>query len=1076
VCSSDLLFEDITGGSHVVQLNGTQSWTNYTFTPDLLIPGIHQCIWQARDRAANTNQTPVIQFTVVHVNPPVITNITYAPTSPAELDPNVTINVTANVTDTTAVSKVIIQYKESGAGGWSSAEMANIGGNLYRGSFVPTTENVWTFRVFANNTAGNWNVSAETNLTITYERNWTRAPASFGAVSGLINSNVSLGTIIVNNTGDAAITFEIDSVWLNAFFNESMPFTVPFNGTRAIAVSATALSTASQDDITFTIRALNTSTPQNATANATLVSYVSGPALYVTIETAPAGVAQGDSNINLLAKVKNIGNDTAADTWLAWNLPSGWSIGTGAQNVSIGVLGVGQSATNGVVVSIAGDATTGTQPLISTSVCTGTTGSASRNVYVSGITPPGPAPGPGGGGGGGAIAVTAPELVLSVPQTIEILIGQSESAIASVKNPSGYSDLQDLTITTSGSLSQYVTVEPSVINTLLPGQTKQFVLTVKAPSYLSEGKYPLTVKVSGTMKGTGVLVTKSATVDIVIYTSATERGNISIIDAENAIKNMTNTGFNVGRAEDLLNKAKEALIEKDFTTAKTYADEIIRLKEKAFAVNSAIEELARKIAEADTFGRETTESKAALELAKEAFSRGDYDKAEARLNSAALTFAIESNRINAAKLLVQWWWLFILAAIITAFLAATVWRELKLWLITRRLEALRREERVINELMTGAQKEYYKERTMPKLTFYRTMYEYEKRLERIRAMIANLTSERANMIRVVEELNKLEMEDKKLKDLIMELQRNYFEKGKISKELYTRHLRAYVARRSAIAQSKEAAKARLKEEERAPAEKVRKLWSAYNESMSSIEEYFGIRKAAGAKVKKEVTKAVTKPAKLPEKRKAFGTQMKEVARDAYGDLLAAMRRLRTTGARAKGEGVRTRLKEEAAGVGFKEELARITLRGKEKSFIRTIRKSVAKAYEGLRPPRPEKAKAEAKPGKTKTIMLEEAEALTGKWSEMAQKTGELEERIKETERNLRAGITQGLGEAEGRLTESALGGIKQKAGEAMEKLEGRRAELEPDVEETVERFKEGLGDAYNRFKSAVKRLSRRGAE
>jgi uncharacterized protein YjbJ (UPF0337 family) len=204
--------------------------------------------------------------------------------------------------------------------------------------------------------------------------------------------------------------------------------------------------------------------------------------------------------------------------------------------------------------------------------------------------------------------------------------------------------------------------------------------------------------------------------------------------------------------------------------------------------------------------------------------------------------------------------------------------------------------------------------------------------------------------------------------------------------------------------------------------------------------------------------------------------MKEVARDAYGDLLAAMRRLRTTGARAKGEGVRTRLKEEAAGVGFKEELARITLRGKEKSFIRTIRKSVAKAYEGLRPPRPEKAKAEAKPGKTKTIMLEEAEALTGKWSEMAQKTGELEERIKETERNLRAGITQGLGEAEGRLTESALGGIKQKAGEAMEKLEGRRAELEPDVEETVERFKEGLGDAYNRFKSAVKRLSRRGAE
>jgi|GEM_PF-4932192 len=844
--SNATLFEDITGGSHVTQLNGTQGWTNYTFTVDLLTTGVHQCIWQAKDKPANSNSTPTIQFTVAHVSPPEITNVSYSPTAAAQLYPGATITVTANVTEKTVMSKVLLRYRESG-GSWSETEMSNTVGNLYSGTFTPNTENTWTFKVFANDSSGNSNESAETNVTIAYTRTWNNTPTSLGAVSGLINTNASLGTITINNTGNANITFEITTA-SNAFFNVSMPFTLQPNETAAIAVNATTGSTTGQENIILTITALNTSTPQNATVNATLASYVSGPYLYVSIETAPSAVTQGDSSINLLAKVKNIGNSTASNTWLAWSLPSKWSIASGSQNASIGTLGVGQSATNGMVVSVGSDATTGTQTLLASAGSSETTGSASKSVTVSST----------GGGtiitetvagsvgfvtGGGGTGAAQPDIRIVTPSSTEILIGKSEAIVIGVTNTNGIATLKNVTLKTSGFLSQYVTVEPPLIDVIYPNQTKYFTVTVKAPTYMSDQTVKLGLTTSGYLVNgpSESPVSNSASVNLLIHTITTGAANVSLLDAEGAIRNMTDAGFNVGGENNLLTQAKAALDKKDLAGAKKLADEILRLEEKAFTVNNGIKDLESKITDAVAGGRETTESTKALGLAKEAFGRGDYDLAESRLSAASLTFTIESQRINAVQFLLRWWWAVIIASAIVSFLAISVRRELIMWNLTRRLAALHEEEKALTELMTRLQKEYYKERTVPKLEFYRNMYEYEKRLEKVRESIAKLTTEKVKMVKVTEELSRLELEDKKIKELIISLQHRYFEEGKVTKDTYMRQMRAYTGRRAEIAQNREAAKARLKYEEKRPYGKTRKhAFDAYNRFMSALEKIFRI--------------------------------------------------------------------------------------------------------------------------------------------------------------------------------------------------------------------------------------------
>ena len=71
------------------------------------------------DAAGNTNQTQV-NFTVSDATAPTFANTTNSPNTTAALDPNKEVNITANVTDFTAVDSVVLQVREYNISGWTN--------------------------------------------------------------------------------------------------------------------------------------------------------------------------------------------------------------------------------------------------------------------------------------------------------------------------------------------------------------------------------------------------------------------------------------------------------------------------------------------------------------------------------------------------------------------------------------------------------------------------------------------------------------------------------------------------------------------------------------------------------------------------------------------------------------------------------------------------------------------------------------------------------------------------------------------------------------------------------------------
>jgi uncharacterized membrane protein len=796
--------DNATGTDSNSSLSGTDAWANRTLTAAQLLPRGYNCSITAYDIAGRGNTTGSFSFTVADVTPPLVHNISHAPMDKDTLDPGVMISVAANVTDEGTLDTVMLDYKQADAGTWNSRVMYPLGGNMYGGNFTPDVANNWMFRITANDTAGNTNSSAETGISVFLDGSWS--VGSLGTVSGIINGNVSVGNLIVNNTADYNQTFTIASNWGNTFFNStSISLASGTNG--AIAISATASGSVREDAVMLTVTAQNaTASPASRTASFTLVSYTNGPYLYVTVST-PDSVTQGDNAI-LNATVKNLGNTSATGTTLSWSLPSGWTITSGSSITSIGFLGINEQASVGIIANVNSSAGTGTQTVVVQASSDQTSNSGSRNVVVSatsGTIVQQTTIVVGGAAGGGGGAVPTPTLSVTAPANAAVQIGTEDGFPVKVTNTFD-DNLANIRLEVSGFLSQYLSIEPPTIALLKPGEVGQFIVKIKAPDYLSDQNFQLNITVRAdrvTARGTTEL-TKSLTTGLLLLAVAPEQVSGSLTDAEQAIKDVEAAGLNAQKLQQLLTDAKSALEAKNYADADRLVKEIMRLKDVALGATAQLKTMEEKIAAVHAEGLSTPETERVLQLAQEALDRGDFDRAAARLGSASLTFALETKgQVNVIALSLHWWWLIALGSLMTATGAATAWRELTLWRIGKGLSNMRREERSINELMGQTQAAYYHGQSIPKVDFYKTMYEYEKRLAEVHADFSRLVTQRAKLINATDEVKRLDSEDAKLKRLIIELQKRYFEEGRMGKAAYERQMHELVRRRSELAEQHE---------------------------------------------------------------------------------------------------------------------------------------------------------------------------------------------------------------------------------------------------------------------------------
>ncbi len=466
------------------------------------------------DTAAHVN-TSVVRYFTVDTASPQFNSLTTVPSLEPNLDPNLNISVYANITDnTTAVGTVIFQYKLSNDTAYRNITMMyNTGDSLYNASFNATQNGTYNLRIWANDSVGNLNESAVTNILVQFDRNWTRAPAQLAAVRTSLNRNVSLGNITINNTGDYAVQFNISSDSAKTYFNESSNFAVLANSVKQIEILDNG-TVAGVKSITLNITTNDTlAFPSSQTTTASIVVAEGQPVFvsrFTTPSTGALSVTQGDTAVEFVATTENIGEGNATNVVFHFRIPDAWTVTFGELSRSAAEFNSGEKETRTIRVTIPSTFAAGDYVVFANA--TGVNGSG-YNISTINLTfgdtllvTVNALAALGGGGsssassstsssststttttaGGSAGGEVAKKAFGDVTETIEstevfsVVRGLGEATPISIANLYEHALMENIELAVVGFLGQYVVVSPPVELSgitslqLVPGKTELF--------------------------------------------------------------------------------------------------------------------------------------------------------------------------------------------------------------------------------------------------------------------------------------------------------------------------------------------------------------------------------------------------------------------------------------------------------------------------------------------------------------------------------------------------------------------------------------------------------------------------
>jgi hypothetical protein len=796
---------------------GNHSAATSSWTVSGVSDGTYDWNCLAFDNASNGNWSASnSSFFIDAYSPPAINYVVLSPNSTDDLDPGITINVTANITDPSNVSVAIFQYKIPSISTWTNVTMNNISQNEWNASFFVDVSQygVWQYRIWANDTLGHYtNASSiqQYNVSVTSDYSWRANPEDLGEKSILFETNGSLGVVVINNTGDYGLNFRISSSFANTFFNISDPnsFDIPAKGVEYININVTSPSEPSVYPIQIFVNDTNgLSSPASATLNATLISSSTSAYLAVTIVRFENIVQQSSSGLNYSAKIRNIGSENASDVWINWTLPPGFSNTTGTLAYFAGNVSNGSTIWSNITIYVSSSA----NALLSSMVVfanssSNTSAGASLNVSVvcsnsdsvcgtgcSYLTDDDCSTPQNNGGTGGttmtSIAGIAKgyEIDLNVPPRFDINRGERKSMRVEISNMVAGSKLKGVMLSMSGYVQTFMNFSPSYIDEIGYGETKYFDVEISAPIYAIYGEYSLNITASGTFtEGDKTThATKNGVVFIVTHKFIGNDTMTFIDTAKNVLIEMTEAGLDTTQVSDLIERMNKSAEEGNYDNAKDLADEVAGIRGKAFSLNSQLSEAQQKIDAVRSANVDLPQSEKMLSLAKSAFLRGDYAKAEERLSSTMLIFAVESGNAGLWIFVKNFWWVLVPVILAACAGAITARKRIAISTLNKKLDLLVDEERVIQDLIASAQKEHFIERRTNADEYERSMKNFENGINAIKKKRADSLLRLSRKLKKGDALKKMKEEKTRVKGHIVDLQNSYFRKGKMGKSYYER--------------------------------------------------------------------------------------------------------------------------------------------------------------------------------------------------------------------------------------------------------------------------------------------------
>jgi len=337
--------------------------------------------------------------------------------------------------------------------------------NIYR-----LKEGDWYWKVEVNDSSSNLNISEIRVFTI--GSIWDVSPTDLGTIGVALSTNVSVGTLTINNTHPSRnVTINITHDFNGTVtFNETLPFSLTNtntgNNTQQIQINVTSPSTEGSTDIVFNITATDAdlggnSVPALRTVSVTLISTASSAFLVSNFETVPSSVSQGETSISLVASVTNNGQGDAQAVILNFSLPSGWTNTSGALSQSLGIILSGGQKNASITVNVSENATTGTVTLyanvsgqnssgtdLNSSFITVGTADVTVNAVTAGAGPSTTTTTTTGGGGGRSSSSGGVTESVAFSEAIEVVRGADGVSFDIIRSIIGYESDVEITIQT----------------------------------------------------------------------------------------------------------------------------------------------------------------------------------------------------------------------------------------------------------------------------------------------------------------------------------------------------------------------------------------------------------------------------------------------------------------------------------------------------------------------------------------------------------------------------------------------------------------------------------------------------
>lgn len=813
------VYENSTSTNHTINSSEfSEGWANTTIESSDLKAGTARCDFHAFDSLNNSNSSE-IEFEVVDIEKPNITEFNYSPQNQQKLDPDKPVEINATVTDNLNLDNVSLLYRKQG-GNWKLGNISSQDDDLYTANFTPQeNDTTYEFKYRANDTYGNIR-EVNDSVYIDWDYGWESSPEEFEGSNTLEENLVDYRPLSIYNTGDFNLSYSIEKQEdsnLDVSLGKQN-ISVAAGESESVSVKASLEDNSAENEGIYSFElelnaANSTAEPVSRTINGTATFTLDSAFLSMDKGSEfPLSVTQGEKGVELPVETSNIGTEKAVNSNIEYQIPDDWELVTNSTSQELGNISVDETKNSSIKVDISDNASKGTRKVNLNASTSERNFSetfeidVNENSETSQNGDDGSGGGGGGGGGssggqgaGGLGTEQKEKLFQTREQTFSIVRGQDQEFRLKVENPFEEGQIENVSLTASGFVQQYLNIEPDRIEKIPVNESKNFSINVEAPEYFTREQRTLNLTIRGINNRTSFRNVDNRTIisrdtqefrenrliTLVVHEISRDEADDYLNRSEELLQKFNSSEVPVNGINRDVEEAKNAFEEGDYQSVRQISNSIEQKFELLSESQSTLSEVRKLINDTEKRGIDSPRTKRMVKMAELAIERGDFASASERASEARNLHAVETEgKFNFINALNRNWEKILGSLIVFVFIGSIIFYKLKLFRIKKKIGKLESQQDNIKDLIQTLQRRCFKENQISLDHYHESLEQHEEELTENMEEIIRLESKKIYWTNWTGEKKRLKQERSRINNLIEQAQREYFKENNISERLY----------------------------------------------------------------------------------------------------------------------------------------------------------------------------------------------------------------------------------------------------------------------------------------------------